>query len=149
MRQPAYPAPSNAAARSTMRANRRRDTLPERLLRSELHGRGRRFRVDHPITEGGIRARPDIVFTRDRVAVFVDGCFWHRCPQHGGLPRANRAYWQPKLEANVARDLRTDAALALRGWKVVRVWEHEPAPEAADRIEALLRHAATGPSVDR
>lgn len=124
-----------------MVANRRRDTRPERLLRQELHRRGRRFRVDYPIVGDEFRTRPDVVFTRARLAVFVDGCFWHRCPEHGAIPQANRGYWEPKLAANVARDARTDEALARMGWQVVRVWEHDAVLAAADRIEAVLDRA--------
>ena len=79
-----------------MQANRRRDTGPERALRSELHRRGLRFRVDHPVRTGGHTVRPDIVFSRARVAVYVDGCFWHSCPLHATLPKSNAAYWTPK-----------------------------------------------------
>jgi DNA mismatch endonuclease, patch repair protein len=132
-----------------MKATRRRDTLPERLLRSELHSRGRRFRIDHAIVDGAFRARPDIVFTRVRVAVFVDGCFWHLCPQHGAMPQANRGYWEPKLNANVARDLRTNGALTLRGWRVVRIWEHEAISVAADRVDEALQRAGSGLFDDR
>lgn len=116
-----------------MQGNRRRDTGPERRLRSALHARGFRFRIDHPIELGGRRVRPDIVFTRQRVAVFVDGCFWHACPQHGTQPRTHAPYWSQKLARNVARDRRVDADLESSGWRVVRVWEHE-APEAAAAI---------------
>ena len=110
-----------------MRANSRAHTAPERALRSELHRRGLRFRVDAPVEVGapGRRPRPDIVFGRHRVAVFVDGCFWHACPEHGSLPVANRAFWKRKLDANSARDRRTDALLTEAGWRVIRVWEHE------------------------
>jgi DNA mismatch endonuclease (patch repair protein) len=82
--------------------------------------------------------RPDIVFTRARVAVFVDGCFWHRCPEHGLAPRSNADYWQTKFAKNVARDLRNNETLAGAGWRVVRVWEHEDPMAAADRVEQLL-----------
>jgi DNA mismatch endonuclease (patch repair protein) len=78
--------------------------------------------------------RPDIVFTRLRIAVFIDGCFWHSCPLHGTRPRTNTEYWLPKLSHNVERDQRVDHLLRRAGWSVVRVWEHEPAPEAADRV---------------
>ena len=94
-----------------MRANRRRDTKPERLLRSELHRRGLRFRKDLRIQVEGGSARPDVIFTRARVAVFIDGCFWHSCPQHGEIPRANRDFWQTKLQGNIDRDRRNTAAL--------------------------------------
>ncbi len=120
-----------------MRANRRRDTGPEVALRQELHRRGLRFRVDHQPVKG-VRCRADIVFTRARVAVFVDGCFWHSCPEHGNLPLANREWWRAKLDVNIARDRRNDQELADAGWRVIRCWEHEPASAAADAIcEAL------------
>src|SRR5687767_13082577 len=94
---------------------RRRDTRPEVELRSELHRRGLRFRVDvRP--EPAVRSRADVVFTKARVAVFVDGCFWHVCPVHQTWPRANRDWWRRKLEANVARDRLTDTALTNAGW---------------------------------
>src|SRR5438105_437916 len=104
------PPASSPAARATMQANRRRDTGPELALRRELHRRGLRFRVDHPPVSG-LQCRADMVFTRARVAVFVDGCFWHGCPEHGTLPRANGEWWRAKLEANAARDRRNDLAL--------------------------------------
>lgn len=116
----------------------RRDTRPEIELRSELHRRGFRFRVDRR-PEPGIRVRADIVFAKARVAVFVDGCFWHVCPDHQTWPRSNRDWWRAKLQANVARDRRADAALGEAGWEVVRVWEHQPPREAADDLEGLLR----------
>lgn len=116
-----------------MRANRRRDTGPEIALRRELHRRGLRFRVDYA-PMAGLRSKADIVFTRARVAVFIDGCFWHACPEHGNLPRANRDWWRIKLEATVARDRRNEQILREAGWHVIRVWEHEPVQVAADRI---------------
>lgn len=124
-----------------MRRNPRRDTRPEIQLRSELHRRGLRFRKDLPVRVPGRVVRPDVVFTRARIAVFVDGCFWHACPLHGNQPRANTDYWRPKLARNVARDRAVDAALDAAGWRVLRGWEHEPAAEVADRVEAMLRAA--------
>jgi len=121
-----------------MRRNPRRDTGPEVALRSELHRRGLRFRKDLPLRLPGRVVRPDVVFTLARLAVFVDGCFWHACPIHGNQPRANTDYWQPKLERNVARDRSVDQALAAAGWRVLRAWEHEPAPEITDRVAATL-----------
>jgi len=115
-----------------------RDTRPELALRSELHRRGLRFRVDRAVV-AGVRTRADLTFTRSRVAVFVDGCFWHGCPEHQTWPQANKDWWRRKLEANVARDRRNDVALAAEGWQVMRVWEHESAASAADRIEAAVR----------
>jgi DNA mismatch endonuclease, patch repair protein len=122
-----------------MRANRRRDTKPELALRRALHGRGLRYRKDLRLDlAGGARVRPDIAFTARRVAVFVDGCFWHACPQHGTRPAANTWYWEPKLAKNVQRDRAADAALASAGWAVVRVWEHEAVDAAVGAvIEAL------------
>lgn len=122
-----------------MRANKRCDTGPELLLRRELHRRGLRFRVDLPIRVEGFRPmRPDVVFTRWSLVVFVDGCFWHGCPQHGTSPRANAGYWTSKIAINRDRDERQTAALALAGWTVLRVWEHEGPRAAADRVVAAL-----------
>lgn len=125
-----------------MRRQRRRDTVPEVALRRELHGRGVRYFVDRAPLKG-IRRRADLVFPRRRVAVYVDGCFWHRCPQHATDPKNNAEWWAAKLAANVARDRNTDAALAAAGWTVVRIWEHENPAEAADRVQAAL--SATEP----
>jgi DNA mismatch endonuclease (patch repair protein) len=86
-----------------------------------------------------MRRRADMVFTKARVAVYVDGCFWHRCPIHGTAPKANRDWWAKKLDANVRRDRDTDRQLEAEGWRVVRVWEHEAMKDAADRIEAVVR----------
>jgi len=83
-------------------------------------------------------SRPDIVFPRARIAVYVDGCFWHRCPEHGTSPKANADYWVPKLLANVERDRRTTASLTAEGWTVLRFWEHEPSTRAADVVVATL-----------
>src|SRR5437764_852488 len=124
-----------------MLANRRVDTTPERRLRSQLHRLGLRFRKDLPVALGGRSVRPDVVFTRARVAVFVDGCFWHRCPEHFQMPRANREYWEPKLTRNVERDGEADAALQAAGWVVVRVWEHEAADAAAGRVADIVAGA--------
>ena len=141
-----YPEPSSPAATTIGKANVRRDTKPEIALRSELHRRGRRFRKDLLVRFDGGRVHPDVVFTRRKVAVFVDGCFWHSCPIHGRMPKANPQYWQPKLQANVARDRRVDAGLQLAGWTVVRIWEHDGIADAADRVEeALDRHGGARP----
>lgn len=126
-----------------MRANRRRDTSPELMLRSALHHRGLRYRVDHPVRVPGTRLiRPDIVFTRARLAIFVDGCFWHSCPEHGTLPKTNLAYWGPKLAGNVERDERITLALKRGGWRVLRIWEHVPVDDAAVAVQAALAAAA-------
>jgi DNA mismatch endonuclease (patch repair protein) len=136
---PDWPQPSSLAASSVMRGNRWRDTSPEVAVRSILHGRGRRFLKRHTIRLAGRRwTQPDAVFTRARVVLFVDGCFWHRCPQHGTSPAANASYWGPKLDRNVLRDRDTDAQLTAMGWVVIRAWEHEHPGEIADRVDAAV-----------
>jgi DNA mismatch endonuclease (patch repair protein) len=132
------PVPLDSALSERMSKVRRRDTKPELNLRRELHARGLRYRIDRaPIA--GIRSRADIVFASARVAIYVDGCFWHRCPEHSVAPKNNRAWWDAKLTANFERDRRTDRQLAEAGWTVVRVWEHEDPTKAADRVERVVR----------
>lgn len=124
--------------RVIMRANRRRDTKPELAVRSLLHRSGLRFRVDYPIRVPGHRPiRPDVVFTRRKVAIFIDGCFWHGCPEHGTRSTTNAAYWDRKLSENKARDARHTAELEAAGWQVYRFWEHED-PQS---ILAVVRSA--------
>jgi DNA mismatch endonuclease, patch repair protein len=120
-----------------MRRTGRRDTAAEVAIRRELHRRGHRYRVDLRPSDR-LRTRADIVFTRWRVAVFIDGCFWHGCPEHWTAPKANAAWWRQKIETNVARDRRTDTALTAQGWLVVRIWEHEDVRAAVARIEIAL-----------
>ena len=140
-----------------MRANRRTDTKPELALRHALHRLGYRYRKDYRLDlASGRRVRPDIVFTARKVAVFVDGCFWHACPEHGSKPRANEWYWSPKLVKNVERDRMNDAALILAGWTVVRLWEHVPLDEAIATVVTALaasrghpRHGRPRPSESR
>jgi DNA mismatch endonuclease (patch repair protein) len=134
-----YATPTSPAATKMGKANRRTGTKPEMALRSALHRRGLRFRKDFLIRCGALRARPDVVFTRSHVAVFVDGCFWHGCSDHQVMPRSNREYWIPKLASNVERDRLVDATLTAHGWRVLRVWEHEMPTVAADRIAQLLQ----------
>jgi DNA mismatch endonuclease, patch repair protein len=131
---------SSAGVRRSMQGNRGRDTKPELALRRLLHARGLRYRVDmRPVR--GLRRKADIVFTRQRVCVFVDGCFWHGCSAHGTVPSTNRPYWSEKIEGNTRRDRETDKRLADEGWTVVRFWEHDDAGAAADAVEALIRAA--------
>ncbi len=125
-----------------MERQAQRDTKPELALRRELWRRGLRYRVDRPPIKG-MRRRADIVFGPSRVAVFVDGCFWHSCPEHATIPKNNREWWVHKLEANVRRDRDTDRELEEASWLVVRVWEHEHAATAAQRIEFEVRRRAT------
>lgn len=135
-----YPAPSSPGRSANMRAVRRRDTRPEVHLASALHRLGYRFRRDYPIKVGSVTIRPDLAFTRKRVAVFVDGCFWHGCPTHGRDPAVNQWYWSPKLQRNRDRDERNERLLIEQGWIVVRLWEHVPLDEQV----VLVRKAADG-----
>lgn len=128
-----------AAARSANMASvRRRDTAPELALRKALHAAGCRFRKDFPIRAGGRLIRPDIAFTKRRVAVFVDGCFWHACPTHGQVPASNTDFWADKLAANVARDRLQTLLLSNAGWGVVRLWEHESIKDGVAAIQQAL-----------
>lgn len=120
-----------------MRIARRRDTKPEIDVRRLLHARGLRYRVVSPVP-GRPRRTIDIAFTKVKVAVFIDGCFWHSCPEHGTNPTANGGWWFAKFRANVARDEDTTAHLENLGWKVLRFWEHESATSVADAIEAAV-----------
>jgi DNA mismatch endonuclease, patch repair protein len=124
-----------------MQSNRRADTGPERILRSALHRRGLRFRKDYRIDLPRLRVRVDVAFTRQKLAVFVDGCFWHRCPEHATYPKTNAAFWERKLQGSVERDHRVERALADAGWRIIRSWEHEPPEMAAERIAAALMPA--------
>ena len=116
----------------------RKDTQPELALRRELHRRGLRYRVQMKVP-GNRRRTIDIAFPRARLAVFVDGCFWHGCPLHGTAPRSNAEWWTWKIVRNQARDKDTDSILDAAGWTVLRVWEHEPVATAADQVEARYR----------
>jgi DNA mismatch endonuclease (patch repair protein) len=133
-----YPEPSSEAATKIGIANKRVDSKPEVALRSALHRAGYRFRKDLLVRAGGKRTHPDIVFTKQKVAVFVDGCFWHGCAEHQVIPRSNRDYWVPKLQRNVDRDREVDEALVSEGWIVVRFWEHEGAEGPSSSLVALL-----------
>jgi DNA mismatch endonuclease (patch repair protein) len=121
-----------------MRANGRADTRPEVALRRELHRRGLRFRKHLAIVAGAVRVRPDIVFPLQRVAVFIDGCFWHCCTEHGTSPQANAGYWAGKLTRNRQRDARVNDSLAKHGWRIIRIWEHVPVADAATYVAAAL-----------
>ncbi|RIJ52282.1 very short patch repair endonuclease [Clavibacter lycopersici] len=131
---------SSAAARSIMRSNRRRDTAPELAVRRILHARGFRYRVDLRVVKE-TRSRADIAFTRQRIVVFIDGCFWHSCPDHLHLPKANADYWVAKLARNVERDAEVTALLRDLGWTVLRFWEHVPAEMAVEEIVVAVERA--------
>ncbi|WP_085167742.1 very short patch repair endonuclease [Mycobacterium sherrisii] len=140
---PAYPRASSLARSASMKGSKRADTMPERRLRSLLHQRGLRFRKDLRLDLPGGKVRPDVVFTRAKIAVFVDGCFWHACPDHSAPPRVNQWYWGPKLDRTRQRDAHNDEILAAAGWISIRVWEHEPPELVASRVEATYRARAS------
>ena len=124
------PPPSSKTVSDQMKKMPRSDTTVEIALRRELHGLGLRYRVNLR----GLPGTPDIAFTRTKIAVFVDGCFWHRCPDHGVMPKSNTDWWRTKLDGNVERDGRKDRELESMGWLPVHVWEHENPAIAAEGI---------------
>ncbi|WP_405015468.1 very short patch repair endonuclease [Kitasatospora sp. NBC_01539] len=121
-----------------MRRQARRDTAPELAVRRLLHRSGLRYRVNVPVPDMS-RRTVDISFPRAKVAVFMDGCFWHGCPEHATEPKANAEWWRAKLNRNMERDEETTRHLAARGWTVLRFWEHETAPDVAATIIATVR----------
>ncbi|MFL0575923.1 very short patch repair endonuclease [Brevibacterium luteolum] len=129
---------SSDHARWTMRANRRRDTDPEIRIRRELHRCGLRYRVDAAPLRG-LRRKADVVLSKARIAVFVDGCYWHGCPIHFVMPKTNIDYWAHKIRTNVERDRETDRLLEEAGWLPLRYWEHEDPAEVAAEIVELWR----------
>ncbi|MBI00178.1 MAG: very short patch repair endonuclease [Acidimicrobiaceae bacterium] len=131
---------SDEATRKKMLGNRSRDTKPEMLVRSLVHRRGLRYRVSQrPIAN--VRRTADLVFRRAKVAVNVDGCFWHGCEQHYKEPKTNTEYWRNKIDGNRRRDRETDELLTAAGWLVLRFWEHEDPAEVAETIEHSVRIA--------
>lgn len=128
---------STPAIRKTMQGNRSRDTAPELLVRRAVHAMGLRYRVAvRP--ERDLRRTADLVFTRARIAVFIDGCYWHGCPEHYIEPKRNVDYWRPKIARNRERDEETTAALTARGWRVLRFWSHEDPLAVAAAISAAV-----------
>jgi len=131
------PGSSSRRARAVMRGNRSRDTLPELAVRRHVHALGLRYRVGvRPLP--AVRRTADLVFTRARVAVFVDGCYWHGCPFHYVPSKTNVTWWANKITRNQERDADTDARLRADGWIPIRVWEHEDAREAAQTVAAAV-----------
>lgn len=121
-----------------MQANRSRDTRPELAVRRAAHAAGLRYRVDRrPIPR--LNRRADLIFSRARVAVFVDGCFWHGCPEHHTVAKSNASFWAEKVRRNRERDAETDAILIENGWTIIRAWEHEPVDQIVERISAAVR----------
>ncbi len=130
--------PSSHEASLRMARVRQKGTDAELSLRKELHARGLRYRLHVPLLTKPRRVA-DIVFASARVAIFVDGCFWHGCPEHASWPKSNAQFWRDKIETNRARDADTDRRLRASGWRVVRVWSHDDAGDAAERIEDIVR----------
>jgi DNA mismatch endonuclease (patch repair protein) len=139
---------SSARARNVMRGNRSRDTRPELAIRSAVHRRGLRYRVaSRPIP--GVRRSADLVFASARVAVFVDGCYWHGCPEHYVPSISNREYWAEKISGNRARDSDTDAKLLAHGWLPLRIWAHKDSEEAAELIAEVVQERLASFKEDR
>lgn len=143
---PAGSTASSPEVRASMRGNRGKDTEPELALRKLLYQRGLRYRVNaQPLAE--IRRKADVVFPADRVAVFVDGCFWHGCPEHYRPATRNAEFWREKIEGNRARDVETSEQLLAAGWMVIRIWEHEDPAIAADEVGHLIRRLRSDAAV--
>ncbi|MER5501215.1 MULTISPECIES: very short patch repair endonuclease [unclassified Streptomyces] len=140
MMSTAKPSSPEVSARMSRQANR--DTKPEVAIRKLLHAAGYRYRVNERVP-GMSRRTIDIAFTRAKVAVLIDGCFWHGCPLHATRPKSNAEWWRVKLERNMERDRETNEHLTEEGWTVLRFWEHEAPEEVALRVAAAVdRHRA-------
>ena len=138
---------SSPATRRSMQGNKARDTSAELAVRRLLHARGLRYRVNYrPLRE--LRRTADIVFTRQKIAVLIDGCFWHGCPLHYTRPAANREFWDAKVERNKVRDADTVRAFEAAGWRVLRFWAHEGAAEVADTIAAAVFEGRSNATVE-
>lgn len=134
-----------------MQGNKGRDTAPELAVRRLLHALGFRYRVNRR-PEKDIRRTADLVFATTRVAVFVDGCYWHGCPEHYAAPATNASYWSDKVSTNRARDVETNQLLHERGWTVLRFWEHQPpmsvATEIAEVVAMKRNHGGEGSTAE-
>ena len=134
---------SSEAIRKSMQGNHGRDTKPELAVRRLVHAAGLRYRVNAR-PEKDLRRTADLLFTRARTAVFIDGCYWHGCPKHSTIPATNKDYWEAKLLRNRSRDIETTAVLEERGWLVLRFWEHENPVAVADRVVGSVRSRRSG-----
>lgn len=132
------PPASSEIVLARMKRQSREDTKPEVLVRKALHAAGLRYRLHYPVPENP-RRKIDIAFTRAMVAVFIDGCFWHRCPIHASTPKSNSNWWINKLETNHQRDEDTNRLLKTQGWEVLRFWEHQDPNQVASTIELAVR----------
>lgn len=129
---------SSPRARRVMVGNRSRDTKPELAVRKACHALGLRYRVDaRPLPT--LRRRADLVFPTERVAIFVDGCYWHGCPRHYVASKSNMDYWTEKIRRNKVRDAETDSALREAGWMPLRIWQHDDPTTAASMIAEQVR----------
>lgn len=137
--------PSSPAVSRRMSLVRTTGTTPEVRLRSILHRRGLRYRIDYR-PRVPVRCRLDVAFTAAQVAVLVDGCFWHGCPEHASWPKSNATWWRAKIDRTRERDRQTTVALEHAGWAVIRIWEHEIPEDAADRVERLVLDRRSKPS---
>ncbi|QAV28840.1 very short patch repair endonuclease [Micrococcus luteus] len=135
---------TSEGVRRSMRANKGRDTKPELLVRRLVHAAGLRYRVNAK-PEKDLRRTADLLFRPARIAVFIDGCFWHGCPQHYTKPKANNGFWEDKIEQNRVRDAETTRILTERGWTVLRFWEHDDPSEVAGLVKAAVRTRRTAP----
>lgn len=134
--------------RRSMQGNRRRDTKPEIAVRRLVHAAGLRYRVDHkPL--GSLNRRADLVFPRQKIAVFIDGCFWHGCPEHHTVARSNETFWAEKVRRNRERDRDTDERLESNGWLILRAWEHEPPADVAQRVIEAVKARRGQPLTQR
>lgn len=135
--------PSSPGVSARMRKQASKDTGVELAVRRLLHAAGLRYRVEYPVP-GMARRRLDVAFTRAKVAVLIDGCFWHGCPLHATQPKANAEWWRNKLDRNMARDRETTEHLTALGWTVLRFWEHEDPVEVAARVRATVERRLGG-----
>lgn len=131
---------ASATTRKVMQGNRGRDTKPELAVRRLVHAQGLRYRVNARVIPG-LRRTADLLFTRARVAVFIDGCYWHGCPVHFKVPKSNSQYWESKIARNRERDLGTKLMLEAQGWTVLRIWSHVPVGAAAAQVVNAVRSA--------
>jgi DNA mismatch endonuclease, patch repair protein len=143
------PQASSARVRNNMRSVRRKDTAPELAVRHGLFSRGLRYRVDYLLPIEGRRRRADVAFPGLKIAVFIDGCWWHGCGLHGGQAKTNTAWWRDKIASNIARDRDTDSRLRNIDWRVCRYWEHDDVTSVCDDIEQMvLRYRPVRSSVE-
>lgn len=136
--------PSSPEASLRMQKVRQKNTSAERAVRQELHARGLRYRIHVPIITKPRRVA-DIVFSGPRIAIFIDGCFWHGCPRHATWPKQNVEFWRSKIIANQKRDKDTDSRLRADGWKVIRVWAHESPAEIGEMVAKEVRKRTKTP----